>query len=170
MVNCLKFCKKRTNNNNFNRHEIGEKTIIMDLQIKRKEIGLTSAEAARILGISQAYLSLLENGKRKITSKLESRFIEAFNINNTEAKELSQKTNSKVKAYKSWISQIRINKEPLCKAFSRELKYFPLKDCGDESEILYRLIGFIDKNIAHSVRNELAQNANLLSWFTEKVR
>jgi transcriptional regulator with XRE-family HTH domain len=142
----------------------------MDLKTKRKEIGLTNIEIAKKLGISKSYLSQIESGKRKIDSKLINGIAEVYNLNIDEVKKAAEESNARVKVYNSWIAQIRINKEPLHKAFSRELKYFPLKDSRDESEILYRLIAFIDKNIAHSVRDELVQNINLFNLFIEKLR
>lgn len=46
----------------------------------RKKLGFTQVEAARILGISQAYLSLLEKGKRKVSPKLAKKAVKKFNL------------------------------------------------------------------------------------------
>jgi len=41
-----------------------------ELRLGRKRAGLTQTKAARLLGLSQAYLSLLENGERAMTSRV----------------------------------------------------------------------------------------------------
>src|SRR5215472_2737064 len=41
-----------------------------ELRLGRKRAGLTQTKAARLLGLSQAYLSLLENGERTVTSRV----------------------------------------------------------------------------------------------------
>lgn len=139
----------------------------MNLKELRKERDLTSIEAAKKLGISQAYLSHLENGLRKIDVKLIRKFAKVYDISEEEIQEAAVELNARAKLSNNWVAQIRINKEPLHKAFSQELKYIPLKDNRDESELLYRLVAFVDKNIGHSVRNELTQNNDLLDLFTK---
>lgn len=45
----------------------------------RMEIGLDQQEAARRLGLSQTYLSLIESGKRKVTAELTAKAVRLFN-------------------------------------------------------------------------------------------
>lgn len=45
----------------------------------RMENGLEQQEAARMLGVSQTYLSLLESGKRNVTAKLTAKAVKLFN-------------------------------------------------------------------------------------------
>jgi|SRR5882762_698427 len=42
----------------------------VDLRTRRKELGLTQKEASGRMGVSQPYLALLENGKRRLSGKL----------------------------------------------------------------------------------------------------
>jgi transcriptional regulator with XRE-family HTH domain len=46
----------------------------------RLQRGLEQQEAAKMLGVSQPYLSLLESGKRKMPRKLAEKVVEAFNL------------------------------------------------------------------------------------------
>lgn len=55
-----------------------------ELKEYRKERGLTQVEASRRLGVSQTYLSLLENGGRRMTARLERKAARAFGLDPTE--------------------------------------------------------------------------------------
>lgn len=50
----------------------------------RKKSGLTQVGAARALGVSQTYLSLLENGDRPLNPRLERKAVNAFSLSLTE--------------------------------------------------------------------------------------
>lgn len=50
------------------------------LQTARKELGLTQIEAAKKLGVSQAYFSLFEKGKRPVTDKIAKRAMYLFKM------------------------------------------------------------------------------------------
>jgi transcriptional regulator with XRE-family HTH domain len=141
----------------------------MDLKLKRKELGLTGSLAANILGISQSYLSHIENGRRKIDPDLISRIAQLYNASYEEVKKVAEESKDNAKASGNWITQIRIKQEPLHRAFLRELKYNPLNNLDDKEELIYRLVTFIDKNISHSIRDELGQNQKLLYTFIKKL-
>lgn len=71
------------------------------LQSGRKSLGLTQVEAAKRLGVSQAYLSLFEKEKRPLTDKLAKKAVRLFNLSpnalplETELKRLQPATNKK---------------------------------------------------------------------------
>ena len=46
----------------------------------RKQSGLTQDKAARLLGVSQTYLSLLEGGERPLTEQLKRKVVRVFNV------------------------------------------------------------------------------------------
>ena len=50
------------------------------LQTSRKKLGLTQVEAARKLGVSQAYFSLFEKGKRPLTNKIAKKAVHLFKM------------------------------------------------------------------------------------------
>ena len=50
------------------------------LQTARKKLGLTQVEAARELGVSQAYFSLFEKGKRPLTKKIARKAVQVFEM------------------------------------------------------------------------------------------
>ena len=50
----------------------------------RKQSGLTQDKAARLLGVSQTYLSLLEDDKRPLTEMLKKKAVKGFNLPVTE--------------------------------------------------------------------------------------
>lgn len=50
------------------------------LQKARKKFGLTQIEAAEKLGVSQAYYSLFEKGKRPLTDKIAKKAVRLFNL------------------------------------------------------------------------------------------
>jgi transcriptional regulator with XRE-family HTH domain len=50
------------------------------LQKARRNFGLTQVEAAKKLGVSQSYLSLLEEGKRNLTPRLAKKAVKLFNL------------------------------------------------------------------------------------------
>lgn len=50
------------------------------LQTARKKLGLTQVEAARKLGVSQAYFSLFEKGKRPLTNKIARKAVQLFKM------------------------------------------------------------------------------------------
>lgn len=53
------------------------------LREARKNLGLTQVEAAKRLGVSQAYFSLLENKKRKLTDRLARRAVRVLKLSPT---------------------------------------------------------------------------------------
>jgi len=53
---------------------------MLDLRTARKRKGLTQAEAASSLGVSQAYLSMLENGHRQVRVSQLSQFAEVYGL------------------------------------------------------------------------------------------
>lgn len=55
-----------------------------ELGRRRGERGVTQEAVAKALGVSQPYLSLLENGDRPITQKLKNRAVRLFNLRPTE--------------------------------------------------------------------------------------
>ena len=50
------------------------------LQTARKKLGLTQIEAAKKLGVSQAYFSLFEKGKRPLTNKIARKAVNLFKM------------------------------------------------------------------------------------------
>lgn len=50
------------------------------LQTARKKLGLTQVEAAKKLGVSQAYFSLFEKGKRPVTNKIAKKAVHLFKM------------------------------------------------------------------------------------------
>jgi transcriptional regulator with XRE-family HTH domain len=51
-----------------------------ELTRRRREGGLTQEAAAKALGVSQPYLSLLENGDRPLTQKVKNKAVRLFNL------------------------------------------------------------------------------------------
>src|SRR5207302_11340600 len=49
-----------------------------DLRSVRRQRGWSEQEAARRLGVSQSYLSMLEEGKRRLTSRVARRAMSVF--------------------------------------------------------------------------------------------
>lgn len=56
----------------------------MTLKVLRTMYGMTTTEVSEKLKISQAYLSMLENGQRKISVQLERKIIEFFKLTDEE--------------------------------------------------------------------------------------
>jgi transcriptional regulator with XRE-family HTH domain len=52
----------------------------MELRVPRKAKGLTQQAAARLLGVSQGYLSLLETGQRRASARLCARLAEVLDL------------------------------------------------------------------------------------------
>lgn len=71
------------------------------LQKARKKVGLSQVEAAKKLGVSQAYLSLFEKGKRPLTKNFAKKAVRLLNLPptalpiETELKNLRPTTNEK---------------------------------------------------------------------------
>lgn len=59
----------------------GEEDFIDGIKLRWLRIGtsLTATEVASRMGVSQPYLSMLENGKRPITETLAARYLSALN-------------------------------------------------------------------------------------------
>ena len=51
-----------------------------DLRAARKQKGLTQAQAASALGVTQAYLSMLENKQRPVPTGQLSRVVEVYGL------------------------------------------------------------------------------------------
>jgi transcriptional regulator with XRE-family HTH domain len=51
-----------------------------ELKVARKRARKTQSEISRTLGVSQAYVSLLENGVRKVPARLAERFVELYGL------------------------------------------------------------------------------------------
>lgn len=55
-----------------------------DLKEYRKNCRLTQEEAAKVLGVSQTYLSLLESDKRRLTAELKEKLVRKMQVRPTE--------------------------------------------------------------------------------------
>lgn len=55
-----------------------------ELKKYRSASGFTQEKAAKLLGVSQTYLSLLESNKRSLTQKLKQKVVKKFNVPPTE--------------------------------------------------------------------------------------
>jgi transcriptional regulator with XRE-family HTH domain len=55
-----------------------------ELKEYRKHHRLTQAKAAKVLGVSQTYLSLLESEKRRLTDRLKKKLVNKMNVRPTE--------------------------------------------------------------------------------------
>lgn len=53
------------------------------MQKARRNLGLTQVEAAKRLGVSQSYFSLLEKGERPLSDKLAKKVVRVFNLTPT---------------------------------------------------------------------------------------
>jgi transcriptional regulator with XRE-family HTH domain len=51
-----------------------------EVRLKRRQNGWSEQEAAQRLGVSQSYLSMLENGKRPLTTRVARRAMRAFGL------------------------------------------------------------------------------------------
>jgi transcriptional regulator with XRE-family HTH domain len=51
-----------------------------ELKAARLKKGLVQAQVAESLGVSQSYVNLLENGKRRLASRLASKFVTLYNL------------------------------------------------------------------------------------------
>jgi transcriptional regulator with XRE-family HTH domain len=71
------------------------------LKKARKKLGLTQVEAAKCLGVSQTYFSLLEKGERRFTDELTKKAVRLFKLSptvlpmNTELQHLGPTTNQR---------------------------------------------------------------------------
>ncbi len=140
-----------------------------NLKKLRKNRDLTVTELAIAVGISQSYMSHLENGQRPLTEKLVADLSKALGVSPEEIRNSEREHQMESDRFNSWLANVRINRLPFVKA----LGYF-LKDnmvqLTNEEDFKKLIVDFAYRNIATAVRSELEENPKLIPVLREKLK
>lgn len=137
----------------------------MTLPLYRKKKGLNSEEISKKLGISRAHYTHLENGTRAFTEDLIKKTAIVLEIPEEIVKELAKELKCKNLIPNSWIFRMKINGKPFLHAFLEDTKY-------NTSEIAMQeqIVKYIYFHIEHSIRKELSENPQIISFISKKIK
>jgi transcriptional regulator with XRE-family HTH domain len=82
------------------------------LETARKKLGLTQVEAAKRLGVSQAYFSLFEKGKRPLTKKIARKAVHLFEMPPTDLPIEKELENVRPATNEKFVGQLAAYKYP----------------------------------------------------------
>ena len=140
-----------------------------NLKKLRKNLDLTVTELAIAVGISQSYMSHIENGKRPLTEKLVSDLSKALGVSEEEILNSERQQQLESDRLNSWIASIRINRLPFIKALGYFLKDNQIRLSNNE-ELKKFIVNFVYGNIETAVRSELEENSKLIPVLREKLK
>jgi transcriptional regulator with XRE-family HTH domain len=143
----------------------------MTLNLKniRKTKKITVSDLASQVGISQSYLSHIENGRRPISEELADKIAKVLQVNPDDVHEAAKEVELPSDRLNSWIAYIRINQLPFVKAFGYYLKDKTTQQLKSEEEFKKLIIDFINTNLGTAVRNELEENPKLVKILLTKL-
>lgn len=88
----------------------------------RIDKGLTMAQMANTLGVTSAFLSMIEQGKRNIPECLTKDIISHYELSNEQAKELQQAEHLSRKSIEIDLSNVDLDKKALVLSLASNLK------------------------------------------------
>jgi transcriptional regulator with XRE-family HTH domain len=135
----------------------------------RKAQGMTVSELAKSIGISQSYLSHIENGRRPLTEKLVADLSRVLNVPPEEIRNSEGQQALESDRLNSWLAYIRINRLPFVKALGYHLKDNRVQ-LADDEDLKKFIVDFVSRHIATAVRTELEENPKLLPMLREKLK
>ena len=135
----------------------------------RKVSSMTVTEVANAIGISQSYMSHIENGRRPLTEKLVADLSRVLRVSPEEIRNAERQQELDSDRLNSWIASIRINRLPFIKALGYFLKDNQIQLSNNE-ELKKFIVDFLYRNIATAVRFELEENPKLIPLLHEKLK
>lgn len=137
----------------------------MTLTLYRKQKGLNSEEISKKLGISRAHYTHLENGTRAFTEDLIKKTATVLEIPEEIMKGLAEELKCNYLIPNSWIFRMKINGKPFLQAFLEDTKHNT-----SEIAIQEQIVNYIFFHIEHSIRKELSENPQIISFISKKIK
>lgn len=88
----------------------------------RIDKGLTMAQMAKAIGITSAYLSTIERGKRNIPKSLTQNVINHYKLSNEQVAELQEAEYLSMDSFEIDLSDVDLDKKTLVFAIAKNLK------------------------------------------------
>jgi transcriptional regulator with XRE-family HTH domain len=127
----------------------------------RLEKNLSTTKLAEMIGISQSYLSHIENGRRPLSNDIRDKLANVLEVDPKIIQESVREQAADSEYLNSWLRYLRINGLPFIKAFAFYLKDNPV-DFQNEEDLKRMIVKFVSENIPSSVRTELENNRTLM--------
>lgn len=138
----------------------------MTLILYRKQKGLNSEEISKKLGISRAHYTHLENGTRAFTEDLIKKTANVLELPEEIVRGLAEELRSNNLVPNSWIFRMKINGKPFLQAFLEDTKQNnPSRHITPE-----QIVNYIFFHIEHSIRKELSENPQIISFISKKIK
>ena len=134
----------------------------MTLKEMRMNKNMTTTAVARAAGISQGTYSNIETGRRSTTPLMTKKIADALEISFSDVFTAINEIPRRTHRVGSWVSEIRIDKLPLVKAFKYHAKAEKI-NTNDTSVLKQELADFVSENITRSLLLELSERKNLLN-------
>jgi len=138
----------------------------MTLTLYRKQKGLNSEEISKKLGISRAHYTHLENGTRAFTDDLIKKTASVLEIPEEVVKELAEELRCNNLVPNSWIFRMKIKGKPFLQSFLEDNKH----NSASKDQISEQIINYIFFHIEHSIRKELSENPQIISFISRKIK
>lgn len=139
----------------------------------RKSKGLSIAEVALRLNKTTGYVSHLETGRRTFSPELLSGYAQAIGESEDLVYEKVSQMKDRVIDVRSWVALIRINNQPVLKAFEKflevEIRMRGNKDIN-KSNLRYKFAEYIEKNIAQAILDEFDHDETLEELIKERYK
>lgn len=134
------------------------------LKYLRSKKGLNLKAVADKMGISVGYLSHLETGRRRFSPAMIEKLSDALHEPLPKIQRFAEELDGNNALVNTWIASIRINGQPLVKAFRYHLlSKNESVEAIDKSAFARKLASFVAHNIELSLLTELAEKKGLAS-------
>ncbi len=138
----------------------------MTLTLYRKQKGLNSEEISKKLGISRAHYTHLENGTRAFTEDLIKKTATVLEIPEVIVRGLAEELKCNNLIPNSWIFRMKIKGKPFLQAFLEDTKQHNPSEITMQEQI----VNYIFFHIEHSIRKELSENPQIISFISKKIK
>jgi transcriptional regulator with XRE-family HTH domain len=144
----------------------------MTIKELRKQKNWPISELAEKVGVSTAYISHLETGKRKLSPEMAQRIAKALAVSPNTFVEAVKRAQTEVALDASWISHIKINGYPVFDSFTFHINSNPSKHSRSSmtpARVKAEFIQYITDNLRYSLTAELETNTQITRVLAERI-
>jgi len=142
----------------------------MSLIMLRKSKGMTAAEVAEKLNISQGHYSHIENGTRSINDETAQKMADLFGTDVDEIRQKSRELMELRGTLRHWLSQVKFRGESLVDVIVNELRYDKSVNLEESEQLIYMIAGKASDKIREEIIWNFKENPDHINYFIKRLR
>ena len=136
----------------------------------RKSKGMTAAEVAEKLNISQGHYSHIENGTRSINDETAQKMADLFGTDVDEIRQKSRELMELRGTLRHWLSQVKFRGESLVDVIVNELRYDKSVNLEESEQLIYMIAGKASDKIREEIIWNFKENPDHINYFIKRLR